>query len=167
MLLRSGHNLKNKKTFMEKMKLRRSMMSENEYEALTSSSRKSQTLNKTNTGTDVRSRIRRSLNTTNKYSSYMGGSASNSRGTTMELNSRGTAMELNSRGGRGQELNSRGGGRGHTNHSTDITTTTRKTLIEEFENEDSLEKGMKETQSTKKKKKKAAVINHMYGRFVQ
>lgn len=152
---------------MEKMKLRRSMMSENEYEALTSSSRKSQTLNKTNTGTDVRSRNRRSLNTTNKYSSYMGGSASNSRGTTMELNSRGTAMELNSRGGRGQELNSRGGGRGHTNQSTDITTTTRKTLIEEFENEDSLEKGMKETQSTKKKKKKAAVINHMYGRFVQ
>ncbi|XP_076074098.1 uncharacterized protein LOC143045464 isoform X2 [Mytilus galloprovincialis] len=153
MLLRSGHKLKNKETFMEKMKLRRSMMSGNEYEPL----------NKTNTGTDVRSRNRRSLNTTNKYSSYMGGSASNSRGTTMELNSRGTTMELNnrgtamesnSRGGRGQELNSRGGGRGHTNHSTDIT---RKTLIEE------LEKGMKETLLTKKKKKKAAVINHMYG----
>ncbi|XP_071129644.1 SUN domain-containing protein 1-like isoform X2 [Mytilus edulis] len=157
MLLRSGHKLKNKETFMEKMKLRRSMMSGNEYEPL----------NKTNTGTDVRSRNRRSLNITNEYSSYMGGSASNSRGTTMELNSRGTTMELNnrgtamesnSRGGRGQELNSRGGGRGHTNHSTDITTTTRKTLIE-----DSLEKGMKEILSTKKKKKKAAVINHMYG----
>ncbi|CAC5425420.1 SUN1_2 [Mytilus coruscus] len=144
MLLRSGHNLKNKKTLIDKMKLRRSLMSGNDYEALTSSSRRSQTLNRTNinTSTDVRSRNRRSLNTASEYNSYMGGSTSNSRGTTMELNSR--------------------GGRGHRNHSTDITTT-RKTLIEEFENEDNLEKGMKETQSTKKRKKKAAVINHMYG----
>jgi hypothetical protein len=41
MLLRSGHSLKNENTLTEGINLRRSLMSGNEYEAISSSSRRS------------------------------------------------------------------------------------------------------------------------------
>lgn len=186
MLLRSGHSLKNENTLTERINLRRSLMSGNEYEAMTSSSRSSGkeyeamsssrrssgkyyemlTSSSRRSGKDydgmtsgsqksnkdyerVTSRSRRSqtsdrnhinsdIQTANEYNGYMGGLTTSSRRTDRVAS----------------------GSKMHGNQSTDMTTI-RKTLIQEFEEDE--EKGMKDSQSTKKKKKTSTVINHLYG----
>jgi hypothetical protein len=194
MLLRSGHSLKNENTLTERINLRRSLMSGNEYEAMTSSSqssgkeykamssssrssgkyyemltsssqrsgkdydgmtsgsqksnkdyervtsssRRSQTLDRNHINSDIRTRNRRSLMSANEYNGYMGGLTTSSRRTDRVVS----------------------GSKMHGNQSTDMTTI-RKTLIQEFEEDE--EKGMKDSQSTKKKKKTSTVINHLYG----
>ena len=180
MLLRSGHSLKNENTLTEGINLRRSLMSGNEYEAIssssrrsgkyyemltsssrrsgkdydgmtsgsqksnkdyervTSSSRRSQTLDRNHINSDIKTRNRRSLMSANEYNGYMDGLTTSSRRTDRVAS----------------------GSKMHGNQSTDMTTI-RKTLIQEFEEDE--EKGMKDSQSTKKKKKTSTVINHLYG----
>ena len=194
MLLRSGHSLKNENTLTERINLRRSLMSGNEYEAMTSSSgssgkeyeamssssrrsgkyyemltsssrrsgkdydrmtsgsqksnkdyervtsssRRSQTLDRNHINSDIKTRNRRSLMSANEYNGYMGGLTTSSRRTDRVAS----------------------GSKMHGNQSTDMTTI-RKTLIQEFEEDE--EKGMKDSLSTKKKKKTSTVISHLYG----
>lgn len=180
MLLRSGHSLKNENTLTERINLRRSLMSGKEYESMssssrssgkyyemltsssrrsgkdyegmtpgsqksnkvyervTSSSRRSQTLDRNNINSDIRTRNRRSLMSANEYNGHIGGLTTSSRRSDRVA----------------------GGSKMHGDQSTDMTTI-RKTLVQEFEEDE--EKGMKDSQSTKKKKKKSTVINHLYG----
>lgn len=191
MLLRSGHSLKNENTLTDRINLRRSLMSGNEYEAMTSSSGSSGkeyeamssrsgtyyemlTSSSRRSGKDYNGITSSSHKSNKEYEKVTSSSIRSQTLDTNHINSdirtrnRRSVMSANEYNGYngGLTTSSRRSDRiagGSNMHGNQSTdmTTIRKTLVKEFEEDE--EKGMKDSQSTKKKKKKSTVINHLYG----